>query len=129
MWTSSVFFTRHHFSYILVKRYFSTKNAHNFIHTINLVVSTYQQSFPHCPQLKIILSTFLLIKSTTIYRIITSYTQFINILCISTPVRCFFITIPVDNFLKNLSIKLLPPLAFLYNFFNIQKEASLERGH
>jgi len=98
------FFTSAYISYILVKCYFSTKTAHSFMHTKNLVIPTYQQTFPHYPQIQIILLTVLCEKHATIYRITTSYAQVINILCISTDVRCFYSLTPVDNYLKNLSI-------------------------
>jgi len=49
------------------------------MHTKNLVIPTYQQTFPHYPQIQIILLTVLCEKHATIYRITTSYAQVINI--------------------------------------------------
>ena len=55
-------------SYILVNIQISIILLHNFIHKLNAVISTYQQCFPHYPQFKFNLHTFLCVKHTTIYR-------------------------------------------------------------
>ena len=74
---------------------------------MKLVIPTYQQTYPHCPQFQNLYPIIFCVKLNTTYRIITVYTQLIHSLCISTDVRCFirvFFVLAVDSFLKNMSL-------------------------